>query len=567
MHAQIEKELLAVVFGLERFNQYVYGKEVEVESDHKPLEAILLKPLCHAPPRLQRMLLRLQKYDFKLKYKPGKEMLIADTLSRACIKDTTTDRLEEELSCAVNLVLNNSSVSDVWLQEIKETTTKDQSMQMLRNLVQFGWPEKQSQVPKEIQEYWNIRDQLSEVDGILLKGEKLIIPNALRSSMIKRIHMGHMGIVKCSQRAREVMFWPGMNKAIEHTIANCDVCQEHRDSNPKEPMLPGPMPERPWEVVATDLFQWSGRDYLLMVDYYSRFIEVKLLENTSSSTVVHHTKSILARHGIPNVIVSDNGPQFTAKEYQKFTREWGVQHTTSSPYYPQSNGLVEKSVQIIKKMWNKACADKQDLYLCLLAYRNTVIDNLASPAQLLMGGRLRSNLPVVSSQLQPEVVRPELVKIKLKENKQTQKRYYDIGSRSLPPLQKGEKARVRMQGKWEPVVVINNAKTPRSYIVRTESGKILRRNRRHLMKLQEQEVEVEDEPTASNTSGEEVNQREAEVTDQRDTELTVQETDQQDQMGVSTAEDPPQAPALKLTTTRYGRVSKPPNRYKDFIQF
>ena len=553
-----------MVFGMERFNQYVYGKEVEVESDHKPLEAIMLKPLCHAPPRLQRMLLRLQKYDFKLKYKPGKEMLIADTLSRACIKDTTTDRMEEELSCAVNLVLNNSSVSDVWLQEIKETTTKDQSMQMIRNLIQFGWPEKQSQVPKEIQEYWNIRDQLSEVDGILLKGEKLIIPNALRNSMIKRIHMGHMGIVKCSQRAREVMFWPGMNKAIEHTIANCDVCQEHRDSNPKEPMLPGPMPERPWEIVATDLFQWSGRDYLLMVDYYSRFIEVKLLENTSSSTVVHHTKSILARHGIPNVIVSDNGPQFTAKEYQKFTREWGVQHTTSSPYYPQSNGLAEKSVQI---MWNKACADKQDLYLCLLAYRNTVIDNLASPAQLLMGRRLCSNLPVVSSQLQPEVVHPELVKLKLKENKQTRKRYYDIGSRSLPPLQKGEKARVRIQGKWEPVVVINDAKTPRSYIVRTESGKILRRNRKHLMKLQEQELEVEDVPTASNTSGEEVNQREAEVTDQRDTEPTGQETDQQDQMGVSTAEDPPQAPALKLTTTRYGRVSKPPNRYLDFIQF
>ena len=122
----------------------------------------------------------------------------------------------------------------------------------LRNLIQLGWPEKQSQVPKEIQKYWNIHDQLSEVDGILLNREKLIIPNALRSSMIKRIHMGHMGIVKCSQRAREVMFWPGTNKAIKHTIANCDVCQEHHDSNPKEPMLPGPMPERPWEVVATN---------------------------------------------------------------------------------------------------------------------------------------------------------------------------------------------------------------------------------------------------------------------------------------------------------------------------
>ena len=156
-----------------------------------------------------------------------------------------------------------------------------------------GLAEKQLQVPKEIQEYWNIRHQLSEVDGILLKGEKLIIHNALRSNMTKNIHMGHMGIVKCLQRVREVMFWPGMNKAIEHTIANCDVCQEHHDSNTKEPLLPGPIPERPWEVIATDLFQWSSRDYLLIVDYYSCFIEVTLLEDITSSTVVHHTKSIL----------------------------------------------------------------------------------------------------------------------------------------------------------------------------------------------------------------------------------------------------------------------------------
>ena len=141
--------------------------------------------------------------------------------------------------------------------------------------------------------------------------------------------------------------------------------------------------------------------------------------------------------------------------------------------------------------------------------------------------------------------------LRIKENKQTQKRYFDIGSRSLPPLQKGEKARVRIQGKWEHVVVIRNAKAPRSYIVRTESGKILRRNRRHLMKLQEQEVEVEDVPTASNTSGENVNQRETEVTDQRDTEPIMEETDQQDQVRVYTAEDPPQATALKLTTTTY----------------
>lgn len=241
------------MFGLEKFNQYVYGKCVDVESDHKPLEAISKKSLCHAPPRLQRMLLRLQRYDFTLRYKPGKEMVIADTLSRACTTGDTTDRMEEELKCAVHLILS-TGMSEVWLQEIKEATNEDQSMQKLKIHIQHGWPEEQSRVPEEIRDYWHLRDQLSEADGILLKGEKLIIPQILRGSMLDRIHMGHMGVTKCSQQAREVMFWPGMNKAIEQMVLRCTICQEHLDSNPKEPMIPGPAPERPWEIIATDLF-------------------------------------------------------------------------------------------------------------------------------------------------------------------------------------------------------------------------------------------------------------------------------------------------------------------------
>ena len=163
--------------------------------------------------------------------------------------------------------------------------------------------------------------------------------------------MCHMGMVKWSQRAREVMFWPGMNKAIEHTIENCDVYHEYCDSNPKEPMLPGPIPERPWEVIATDLFQWSSGDYLLVVNYYSRFIEVELLENTTSSTVVHHTKLILARHGIPTVIISDNGPQFTAKEYQKFTR------VGNRAYHIKSTLLL---LSTVKWQLKKKCTDYKE---------------------------------------------------------------------------------------------------------------------------------------------------------------------------------------------------------------
>ena len=133
------------------------------------------------------------------------------------------------------------------------------------------------------------------------------------------------------------------------------------------------------------------------MDYYSRYIEIRMLENTTSATVIHHIKSIFSRHGIPSMIISDNGPQYTAKEFQKFTKKWRIRHITASPFHPQANGLAEKSVQTVKKILSKAKADGQDLYLCLLEYRNTMIDNLALPAQLLMGRRLRTNLPVATS--------------------------------------------------------------------------------------------------------------------------------------------------------------------------
>lgn len=235
----------------------------------------------------------------------------------------------------------------------------------------------------------------------------------------------------------------------------------------------------------------SSKDYLLLVDYYSRYIEIRMLENTTSATVIHHTKSIFARHGIPAMIISDNGPQYTAKEFQKLTKEWGIKHATTSPYHPQANGLAEKSVQTVKRLLSKAKADGQDLYLCLLEYRNTMVHNLASPAQLLMGRRLHTNIPVATSQLQPKVVDPSLVRKKQKERKTYQKQYYDKDSRPLPDLKEGERARVQIQGKWKPVVVMDKAVTPRSYIVKTEEGRLLRRNRKHLMKLPEQSPEPE----------------------------------------------------------------------------
>ncbi|CAC5383949.1 unnamed protein product [Mytilus coruscus] len=235
-YANIERELLGVLFGLERFNDYTYGKHINVESDHKPLEMIVRKSLGCAPPRLQRMLLRLQKYDFSLKYIPGKDLVVPDMLSRAPIKINTNNEVENDIECFVNMVIRNTSMSDRNLEQITEETSKDDTLQTLTRLIIDCWPDEKNEVPKEVLEYWNFRDELSNVNGIILKGEKIIIPTSMRKNMLNKLHEGHFGIEKTRKLARDSIFWPGINAQITDFISKCSVCLESRRSNTKEPM-------------------------------------------------------------------------------------------------------------------------------------------------------------------------------------------------------------------------------------------------------------------------------------------------------------------------------------------
>ena len=252
--------------------------------------------------------------------------------------------------------------------------------------------------------------------------------------MLNRIHSTHLGVIKCKERAKDVLLWPGMGRQIEETVATCEKCQEHQMSNAKEPMTMGGLPSRPWQIVATDLFHFKGCHYLLIVDYQSCFFETAKLPDTTAKTVICHTKSIFARHGIPNVLRSDNGPQFTSDEFKQFSSQQGFSHISVSPYRPQANGLAEKYVQVIKRLLIKASETKSDPYLSLLEYRNTTINNLVSPAQLLMSRHLRSVLPATPNQLTPKIIEPSQVSEQLKKKQQIHKKYYDQGSRPLSEL-------------------------------------------------------------------------------------------------------------------------------------
>ena len=172
--------------------------------------------------------------------------------------------------------------------------------------------------------------------------------------MLKLIHVSHEGIVKCKQRGRDILFRPGMSSQIEEKVSQCSLCAQFQRAQPREPMIIQDLPDRMWSKVGTDLFEYNGVHYMLCVDYYSKWIEVAKLDNLTSGNIICHLKSQFARYGIPDELLSDNGPQYASSAFTDFSKSYGFVHTTSSPLFPQANGEAERAVQTIKNLLKKA---------------------------------------------------------------------------------------------------------------------------------------------------------------------------------------------------------------------
>ncbi|XP_028411421.1 uncharacterized protein K02A2.6-like [Dendronephthya gigantea] len=250
------------------------------------------------------------------------------------------------------------------------------------------------------------------------------------------------------------------------TSAQCSTCQQYRKSQIRETWLPHDVPTRPWQIVGTDLFEFELDNYLIIVDYYSKFPFVeKMHVHCTAKAVVEATKKIFSEEGIPQKVVSDNGPQFSYSLYNAFENEWNFSHVTSSPHYPQSNGFVERFIQTVKNSFRKAKASGNDPKMVLLCIRTTPVDSsIPSPGELLFGRKLQGNLPV---RIPNRDHRRDEVHARLVEKQQRQKRQ-----------------EVRIQDnrtkEWQQGTVRRQCQEQRSYVVENENGSWLRRNRRHI---------------------------------------------------------------------------------------
>ncbi len=318
-YAQIEKECLASDWTCEKLSQYLCGLEsFKVLTDHKLLVPLInQKNLDEIPICCQWLLIRMMRFNPVAVYTPGKSLLIANTLSRRPLANSEQSDLEEEVEAYIAGVEEHLPASPQKLHQIADATKADEELQSMLKNVQQGWPKHIKAVPVNMQAYFSQQGFLSESAGLLLHGPRIVIPFKMRDEVLACIHVGHQGLSKCRERARLSVWWPGISSDLKHKVNQCQLCQINKPTQRKEPLLVTNLHPGLWRHLGVYICEAGGHHYLVVVDYYSRFIEITHLVDMTSRRIIGKLKSMFARFGIPERLCSDNARQLNLRHISR----------------------------------------------------------------------------------------------------------------------------------------------------------------------------------------------------------------------------------------------------------
>nr|XP_037289927.1 uncharacterized protein K02A2.6-like [Rhipicephalus microplus] len=397
-YSQLEKEALALVFGVTRFRDYLYGTHFELVTDYKPLTG-LFSPDKGIPPmaaaRIQRWALLLGGYRYSLTYRKGSENVNADAFSRLPIPREQLDNVKDD---APEYVLYAEAVNaaPISAKELAVLTIRDAMLQQVQKWILQGWPQYLTESEERFRPFFQKKDELTVNQDLIYWGHRIVVPSAAAGSLLRLLHETHPGMAAMKNLARYIFWYPGLDADIERMVRECERCAQTSTMPPAQVPAPWPETGRKWSRVHIDYAgPVEGHMLLVVVDAETKWLEAISKRSTTSEATVEALRPIFARFGLPHTLVSDNGPQFVSAEFQKFVRMNGINHVMTAPYHPQSNGLAERAVRMIKECLRKSQGGgtfikRLSQFLC--RYRRTPAKAGKSPSELLLGYQLRTRL-------------------------------------------------------------------------------------------------------------------------------------------------------------------------------
>ena len=394
-YSQIDKEALGIKSGVERFFYYIFGRRFTLITDSKPLSQIFA-PQRSLPPlsatRMQHYAVYLANFNFDIQYRPTELHGNADALSRLPVRSENLQTTEQTSDLMVHQIKDVPLNFDVIAQETKQCK---ELQPLLKRLLNSSHDRHQArQFGIDICEFSILKD------SVILRGHRVVVPKVCRNKILKELHEGHYGTEKMKHLARRYVWWPSIDKDIAEVTLSCAACLSHARNPPREIIHSWKPPEAPLERLHLDYAGPIQNKYiLLVVDAYSKWLEAFVCANKTSETTLVHLREIVARFGVPKVVVTDNDPTFVSERFNQFCQMNGIRHLTTPAFHPSSNGQIERYVQTtklaLKKMSSEGGDLRQNLSLFLYRQRMMLSSTGVSPAFRMLGREFRSRLDML----------------------------------------------------------------------------------------------------------------------------------------------------------------------------
>jgi hypothetical protein len=399
-YGQVEKESNGVHTGIKANNMYLAGTDFEVVVDHKPLVPLYNKDTRPKQARVDRHRMKLAQYSFKMVYEPGVRNPCDYGSRHPPVKPKYTELDREQLGVEeddtelwVNRLLEEQLPTAITRKMLRKATAEDEQLKHLMEDIQEGT------CRKALHRFDKVFEELATVDGIVMRGDQLIIPGQLQAQVVELAHEGHMGQEKTLQLLRQYAWFPNMGNMVKDWVETCVPCQASLPGTGQEPLRSIPYPEGPWQRLHADYKGPIGGWYLYaMIDQYSKYPVVKVTKSTGWDQLRPVLEEAFSSHGIPEVLTTDGGPPFNGHEMQKFSEGMGFSHKLTTPEDAQANGFAEAFIKVLVKMLHTAVVEGRDpkraMHSYLMAYRAAPHRMTGkSPAEMLFGRKIKTKLP------------------------------------------------------------------------------------------------------------------------------------------------------------------------------